>query len=111
MYIFGQSNYIGSIVDDTSDYYNKQKYYFFGNPCRYNSKVILASGMNVDRCETICNGTFKQGLSAFLRYGHRVGEEFMRGRVNMTAFELEEYTQGVSVLSAYVLDSITTWAS
>lgn len=63
------------------------------------------------KCESMSNGTFKEGLSAFLRYGQRLGENCIYNRTNLTAAQLDEFTLGGTVLSAYVLDAITTWVS
>ena len=63
------------------------------------------------KCESMSNGTFKEGLSAFLRYGQRLGENCIYNRANFTAVQLDEFTLGGTVLSAYVLDALTTWVS
>lgn len=63
------------------------------------------------KCESMSNGTFKEGLSAFLRYGQRLGQNCIYNRVNLTAAQLDEFTLGGTVLSAFVLDAITTWVS
>lgn len=74
MYIFGNLNkYIGQVEDLTSSYFAKQKNYFFGNPCTYNPGILISAGITVAKCESMSNGTFKEGLSAFLRYGQRLG--------------------------------------
>jgi hypothetical protein len=57
------------------------------------------------------NGTFKSGLSSFLRYGQRQGLNCIRNNVNLTAAQLDEFTLGGTILSAYVLDAITTWVT
>jgi hypothetical protein len=112
MYIFGNNNnYIGQIADQSSPYYIKQKNYFFGNPCEFNPSILSSTGINVSKCETMSNGTFKEGLSSFLRYGQRLGQNCIYNKVNLTAAQLDEFTLGGTVLSAYVLDAITTWVN
>lgn len=68
MLLFGSYNYIGQMVDENSAYYQKQKNYFFGNPCTYNPAVLTSAGLTISKCESICNGTFKTGLSTVFRY-------------------------------------------
>ena len=63
------------------------------------------------KCESMSNGTCKEGLSAYLRYGQRLGESCIYNKTNFTAAQLDEFTLGGTVLSAYVLDALTTWVS
>lgn len=112
MYIFGNTNnYIGQVVDESSIYYTKQKNYFFSNPCRYNPAIISGLGIPMSKCESISNGTFKEGLSSFLRYGQIQGRKCIYNEVNLTASQLDDLTISGSILSGYVLDSLATWVS
>lgn len=86
MFIFGNNNdYIGQIQDPTSTYFIKQKHYFFGNPCEFNPAILNSAGINVTKCITMSNGTFREGLSSFLRYGQRLGYNCIYNKVNLTA--------------------------
>lgn len=112
MFIFGHNNsYIGEIADLTSLYYIKQKNYFFGSPCEFNPSIAISTGITVKKCLSICNGTFKQGISSYLRYGQRLGDNCINNKTLLTTTQLDQFTLAGTVLSAYVLDAITTWTS
>jgi len=108
-FLVGQMNYIGQIVDPSSTYYVKQKNYYYGNPCTYNSSVLTGIGVTVKTCETVSNGTFNSGLNNFMRYNQKVGENYIQGKINMTFAALADYVTGITILSAYISDVISTW--
>ncbi len=65
----------------------------------------------VEKCTTICNGTFKQGLSAFLRYVYKLGSQYYNDEIKLTSAELDEVTLGATIFSIYTLDAMETWSN
>ena len=85
------------------------KNYYYGNPCTYNSSVLTGIGVTVKTCETVSNGTFNSGLNNFMRYNQKVGENYIQGKINMTFAALADFVTGITILSAYISDVISTW--
>lgn len=91
MFIFGHNNnYVGEITDPTSLYYAKQKNYFFGSPCEFNPSIVINGvGATVKKCLAICNGTFKQGMSSYLRYAYRLGDSCINNKTSLTTAQID----------------------
>jgi hypothetical protein len=81
--LFGNFPYIGSLTTQNS-YFEKQKKYFFGNPCTYNPSILITSGLTVAECLTISNGTFQEGVSSYMRYSQKFASDYIYGRTNLT---------------------------
>jgi hypothetical protein len=111
MKIVGQFTYIPQVKFDDSLYFQKQRNYFFGNPCTYNPSVISAIGVNVSTCLTIINGSFSRGLTSYMREGSTKASSYMNGEIDLNASQLAEFSSSVSILSAYILDAISTWGA
>jgi hypothetical protein len=67
--------------------------------------------ITVQKCLSISNGSFKQGISGFLRYAYNFGLAYMNNETNLTAAQIDEFTLGAVVLSSYILDAMSTWSS
>jgi hypothetical protein len=104
-------DYINQIADPSSLYYAKRKEYFFGSACEYNPAVLVPINITVQKCMSISNGSFKQGISGFLRYCYNFGLAYINNETNLTAAQIDEFTLGTVVLSSYILDAMSTWSN
>lgn len=111
MELVGQFTYIPQVQENNSEYFQKQRNYFFGNPCIFNPKVISAIGVSQATCGTIIDGSFTRGLTTYMRVASQRARDFMNGEKDMNSSQLGEFSTSVSVLSAYILDAITTWGT
>lgn len=66
-------------------------------------------GLDIAKCEKISNGSFKQGISAYLRYSCQFGGGYLKGQFSVTSDQIDEYVISVSILNVYVLDTLTSW--
>lgn len=90
MRIFAYNNdYVSDLTDETSVYNTKRYNYFFGSPCEFNPSIILGLGATVDRCLKICNGTYKQGMSSYLRYAARLGDICINNKSYLTPAQID----------------------
>lgn len=69
MELVGQFTYIPEVQESGSEYFQKQRNYFFGNPCAFNPKVLSAIGVSRTACESIVDGSFTRGLTSYMRVG------------------------------------------
>lgn len=89
MKLIGDYSYIGGISDESSLYFQKQKNYFFGNPCTFNPNVLVIAETTLAKCQTISNRTFNSGISTYIRMGHRQVWNYLNGKQNLTVSELD----------------------
>lgn len=59
----------------------------------------------------MCNGTFKQGISSYLRYANKLGDMCINNKTTLSSNLLDDYTLASTLLSSYILDAITTWTA
>lgn len=111
MDLIGKSSYIGFVNDDSSQYYQKRKNYMFGNPCTYNPQVLFAANSTVAKCSSLWNQTLTQGLATFLRSAQPTVDQYINGKIKLTASQLDSLTSALTLVAYYVTDAITTWSS
>ena len=111
MDLIGKSSYIGFVSDNSSQYYHKRKNYMFGNPCTYNPQVLLSANSSVAKCASLWNQTLTKGLAAFLRSAQPTVDQYINGKIKLTAAQLDSLTSALTIVAFYITDAITTWTS
>lgn len=111
MDVIGKSSYIGFVSDNSSQYYLKRKNYMFGNPCTYNPQVLITANSTLAKCSSLWNQTLTQGLATFLRTAQPTVDQYINGKIKLTATQLDSLTSALTLVAYYVTDAITTWAA
>jgi hypothetical protein len=65
--MMGNTSYIGQIIDETSPYYLKQKYYLFSNPCSFDPTVLVSAQVSMASCLAYNNKSFTTGIITYIR--------------------------------------------
>lgn len=79
MKMFSDFTYLTSEDENKSPYHRVKKNYFFGNPCRYNPKILDNIGIDINTCETIIDGAFTRGLASYMRASSSLADAYING--------------------------------
>jgi len=112
-YLMTQYNYLASNSLD-SLFYTKYKNYFFGNPCTYNSSILVQAGFTIQQCSTWGKNTFSNGISVYMRYlQQQLGNYLIfppgAKKKALRKEEVMTISSGLSLVSYYIEDLINTW--
>lgn len=93
----------------SSLYYQKRQNYLFGNPCRFNSKLLANVSTPLEMCESIAQRSFSNGILAYLRYAQPLIEANIAGTIKLSFPQLLDISIGLSLTGYYLEDAISTW--